>query len=104
MARHAFGGDLTAWGFTPNVDDIPVLAGDVDVTFFNQQTGGTQYTDLATDIDGLDPIDHVTTDDGSGPYQLGVIPRFYGPDGVFEMWADGLGANRLLITANDVGT
>lgn len=87
MARSEFGGTLA--------DSVTNPAGDVQaavsVTFWNAPTGGTQHTDLR-EIDGTTVIAGgiVTTDSD------GAIRRFYGPDGVTQMWAQaGSGTRRL---------
>lgn len=106
MSRHAYGGALTDWVFTADTDDKPILTGLATVTFWNAQTGGTQYTDLTanalTDA-GAGEFDHVTSSDGSDGYTLGTIPQFFGPHEVFQMWASANGGDRLLIMANDIG-
>lgn len=102
MARHWFGNGLADWSFSSvtvdGEDDIPQLAGGVEVTFWNMQSGGTRYTDLV--VDGQ-PADSVTTSTG-GDFEVGTIPDFRGPDGVRYMWADG-GAGRYVIVAWDIG-
>lgn len=106
MARHRFGGDLAAYVvgmldgsavFGAGVELVQFEAG-TDVTLWNQQSGGTQYTDLATGSDGSGPIDHVTTDSNGA-----LSTPFYGPDGVVEAWADASGGAgpRLMLVAND---
>jgi len=106
MARHLYGGGLADWVFDPDTDDKPVLVGGATVTFWTSQTGGSQYTDLtanALTAPGSGEFDHVTSDDGSGGFGLGIIPTFYGPDNIFQMWASANGGDRLLIMANDIG-
>src|SRR5690606_9655103 len=78
-----------------------IAAGPVTVTFWDSATGGTQYTDLL-DASG-EPITHVVTADGTGTLQVGTIPRFQGPNGVTEMWADAAGGARYLMVATSLG-
>lgn len=108
MARHWFGQSLTDWSMTlgamseaAGVTSAPVSAiGPVTVTFWNAASGGTQHTDLL-DASG-NGVSQITTADGTGALGLGTIPRFRGPDGVTEMWADAGGA-RYLMVCTDLG-
>lgn len=97
--RHWFGGSLTDWVFTSATVDglsgVPQLAPDMVVTFWDQQVGGTQYTDLL-DASGA-PVTQIVTDTGSLGGSPGQIPRFQGPDGVGEMWAQAGGGPRALM-------
>lgn len=102
MARHAFGADLAGWAFTVGASNAVTLAPNIEVTFWNARTAGTQYTDLATNIDGSGPITSVTTGSGTGGVGVGEIPLFYGPDGVLAMWASAAGQARKLIAAHDL--
>jgi hypothetical protein len=107
MARHTFLGDLASWVMDTGAAATSGsgLAGDTtlvipgqQVTFWNAQTSGSQYTDLL-DATGS-PITSVTSaTDGS-------LPQISGPDSVTTMWADasgGLGPRRLAM-ATDLGT
>jgi len=105
VARHWFGGGPADWGFqtadnVDGVDNLVQLAGGTTVTFWNSESGGTQYTDLL--VDG-DPADQVVTDDGSGGREVGSIPPFRGPDGITRMWADGGAGARYVMSAWDLG-
>ncbi len=102
MARHAFGGDLAAWVFTVGPSNVATLAPNIAITFWNAQTGGSQYTDLATAVDGSGPISQVTSGDGSGAAPAGAIPVFYGPPDVLTMWASAAGQARKLIVAHSL--
>lgn len=104
MARHLFGGGLADWTFdlgdaatsgTGASGNLAVVIGAVPVMFWDQPSGGAQYTDL-TDIGG-GPIDSVVSD------SIGEIDQFYGPDGVVTMWADASGGAgpRKLATTTD---
>jgi hypothetical protein len=98
--RYGFGGDMPGWAYTVSGSVIS-MAGGVTITFWDSETGGSQYTDLAGASDGSSPMTSVTSSDGTGARPLGSIPRFWGPDGVTVMWA-GVGASaRQLIAAND---
>lgn len=104
MARHQFGGSLTDWTFAQldgvdGHDDIAQLIGGVEVTFWNLEVGGTQYTDLVDD--GGAAITSVISSDGLDGRALGTIPPFEGPEDISVMWADG-GGPRALIVAWDV--
>lgn len=70
------------------------------LTFWNAQTGGTQYTDLLDSIGT--PITQATADDE------GEFPQIQGPDttpDTWYMWADGSGGAgpRRLVAATDIG-
>ncbi len=107
--RFSYGGDLgnlhVGYGDAAATSDgslagrYVVALGGVDVTFWNAQTGGTQYTDLQ-DATGV-PVDAVRTSQGTSSYPLGVMPQFFGPDNVPVMWAQPGAAPRLRITAVD---
>jgi hypothetical protein len=100
MARHWFGQGVADWTFTAGPGDEAILAGDVDVTFWSQPSGGAQYTDL---LDAsANPITQVTSGDGS-TLPVGTIPRFQGPDGVTLVWADAGGGARYAMVAVDLG-
>lgn len=105
MARHTFGRTLTDWGFTVGDGNTAVLAPGASLTFWTQQSGGVQYTDLLTEAGSA--VSTITTADGSGDLAPGTIPLFSGPDGVTSMWVDGGSEDwtgRLLIVANDLGS
>lgn len=104
--RHAFGADLSAWA-----TDLGALATsqsglsgyqalfipNVEITFWDSVSGGTQYTDL---LDNLGTATMSITTDTNGEF-----PLFNGPDGVVTMWADGSGDGsgpRKLILTTDV--
>lgn len=91
MARYWFGKSPADWTFTTGSGDTVVLAGGVAVTFWNAESGGTQYTDLL-DASGT-PITQVITGDGT-TLPTGVIPQFQGPDNVAVLWADAGGGTR----------
>lgn len=99
MTRHMYGQGPADWTFSVGTGNAAVLAGAINITFYNQATGGTQYTDLL-DASGS-PITSVTSSNGSSGLPVGTIPLFFGPDGVTTMWADGGGGYRSLVTAHD---
>lgn len=105
MARHRFGGGIQDWTFRrrDNVDGQNGIAQLVaaTITFWNLPEGGTQYTDLLDE--GGSPITEVTSADGTGDAELGQIPQFRGPDGVWTMWASADGGPRALMSAWDFG-
>lgn len=110
MARNWFGGGLPdftiALGADVSAGDLDgkyaVVVGGVIVTFWNDRTGGSRYTDL---LDGeLNPITQVTVSNGTDGLSLGQIPRFLGPDGITEMWAAAGDAPRQLIVSPAAGS
>jgi hypothetical protein len=103
MTRHLFGAGPASWTFANDGTNTPMIGGAV-VQAFNAQVGGTQYVDLALDAEGTQIVDHVNSSDTSDGLQLGQIPPFYGPDGVWEMWLSANGGPRVLAMATDLGT
>lgn len=101
MARHSFGGDISAWAFNAGAGNTVVLASAVPVTFWSARTAGVQYTDLALNADGTGAIGQVTSGDGTTS-PVGDIPLFYGPDAVVAMWASANGGPRKLMFASDI--
>lgn len=75
-----------------------VIVGGVDVTWWNAETGGTQYTDLL-DSDGL-PVTQVLSSDGTDGHALGQIGRVQYPDGVLGAWASAGGGPRVWMPAD----
>jgi len=106
MARHPFGGGLSDWAIVPDTSGLAVLTAGASITLWNMPTGGTRYTDLTNAASGA--IDTVVSSDGTDGLMLGQIPQFYGPDGVWVMWAaindpgDG-SAVRQQICSTDIG-
>lgn len=100
MARHWFGRGAADWTFDTGAGDTVVLAPGVTLTFWNQATGGVQYTDLLDE--GGDPIEEVVTSDGTG-LPKGTVPRFKAPDGVTVLWADSGAGSRVVLNATDLG-
>lgn len=99
--RNLFGAGIADWTFLTDVDGTVHLAS-AEVTFYNAQSGGTQYTDLSLDLAGTEPVTSITSSDGSGGQRLGTIAtEFYGPDGVTEMWAQAGDLPRVKMTTTD---
>lgn len=101
MARMLFGGGIADWAFAADTNNAAILQGNITITFWNQQSGGTRFTDLTTATG--DPINQVTSSSGADGLSLGQIPQFYGPDGVFSMWASANNGPRAEITAVNLG-
>ncbi|PZM90184.1 MAG: hypothetical protein DIU79_14465 [Actinobacteria bacterium] len=107
MARNKFGGDMSAWAFSRNdqqLANLVQLQPGVVVTFWDAPTGGNQYTDLL--VNGS-PAASVTTSTGADGRERGALPVFEGPDDdtVLSMWAEVQGATaRYLIHSNDITT
>jgi hypothetical protein len=103
MARLVFGGGVSDWTFAvDSTTSAAILVGGVQITFWDQRAGGVQYTDLQNSSGST--ITTVTTSTGLDGLALGQIPLFYGPDGVFEMWAEAAGGPRALLSASNLGT
>lgn len=85
MARHPFGGGLSDWAIVPDTSGLAVLTGGATITLWSLPTGGTQLTDLTDSASAA--ITAVTSSDGTDGLVTGQIPQFYGPDGVWVMWA-----------------
>jgi hypothetical protein len=101
VTRHLFGGTVGDWTFTAGVGNVAMLAS-ATITFWNAQTGGTQYADLASDVAGSTTFDHVTSSDGTDGQVIGTVEPFYGSDEVWAMWASANSGPRLLMLAADV--
>lgn len=102
MARLQFGGGVSDWTFSADVNGNATLAGGAQLTFWNAESGGTQYTDLQS-VDGTALGAVVTTSTGSDGRSLAQIPPFLGPDGVYMMWASASGGPRAAMTATNLG-
>lgn len=101
MSRHTFGQGPSDWTFTVGTANAATLAGGVTLSFWDNPTSGTQYTDLL-DSTGA-PITTVLSASGTSGLPVGTIPAFSGPDGVTAMWVDAGGGYRSLIVARDLG-
>ncbi len=106
--RFVFGGDLPSWtaGFgvpmstvdTGQLGRTLVGVGTVDVTFWDAPAGGNQYLQLT---DGAGNSIYYVTASAGITSRLGQIPMFYGPPGVFVMYAQAGDAPRLRLVAQD---
>jgi hypothetical protein len=95
LARSEFGGGAAEFLASADGTGSLILAPSVAVTFWDDETAGTQHTDL-TDIAGAAIAATVITD------EFGTIPRIKGPDAVTRMWVDtGGSAPRRRIVAVD---
>lgn len=93
--RYEFGRGLADYVVRPT-DGLWSVAPGAVLTFWSAADGGTQYTDLQDAVST--PITQVTADD------QGLVPTFYGPDGVVGMWADAGGVSRAWMEAHTTGT
>jgi hypothetical protein len=101
MARMMFGGGPEDVYLTPDEDGDLHQAGGVVIRFYNAETGGSQIVDLL-DINSS-PITFVTTST-AGSRVAGQIAPFFGPSGVYEMWAGATGQPRFLMQASNLGS
>ncbi|MFI9202638.1 hypothetical protein [Streptomyces sp. NPDC053048] len=91
MTRHLFGGTAADVAEDASGARVPGARG----TVWDGPSGGaTQITDL-TAVDGS-PITELVADD------FGMVPSFYGPDGLERLYVD-FGATRVALLAADVG-
>lgn len=104
MARHPFGGDISAYVVSVGTGNISVFFSAATLTFWDAQAGGSQYTNLATNSAGTTIVDHITTTDGTSGTAVGAIPQFWGPDSVWTMWASANGGPRSLVVTTDVAS
>ncbi|MDX3455033.1 glycosyl hydrolase family 28-related protein [Streptomyces sp. ME02-8801-2C] len=95
MARYDFGAGMADFVVRPS-DGLWGVAPGAVVTFYDQASEGTQYTDLLNA--SSTPITSVTAN------EYGFLPRFSGPDTVTGMWADAGGASRAWIEAHSVSS
>lgn len=93
MSRFWYGGGIADWTFAYGDDvvvgeltgEAAVVVGDIAVTFWSQEQGGDQYTDLV-DADG-NRVTEITSSAGTATRAKGQIPPFQGPDNITQMWA-----------------
>ena len=98
MARYPFCGDLASLVVTRDgTTNVLSVVGGETITAWNAHTGGTQYTNLASDAGGTTVFDHVVVDDGTGTWGKGVIPQFWGPDTVPTLWLQAGSSPRVLV-------
>lgn len=102
MTRMQFGGGPEDVYLIPDSDGDLQAGGGAGVLFYSTETGSTAVTDL---LDAsLSPITTVVTSNGSDGRSPGQIKPFYGPDGVFELWASANGSPRFLMQASNLGS
>lgn len=102
MTRHLHGGMAADYVVEDGGSGEVVFNTGGTVKFYNQRTGGTQYTDLSLNADGSDPVTTTGTSTGGG-VGIGMIdPPVYGPDEVLAMWASCDDGPRVLIMASDI--
>jgi hypothetical protein len=97
-----FGGGISDW--TMQLDgsnDVFATSGAV-LTFWDSRNGGTRYLDLQ-DIAGA-AVTSVSSSTGADGQAVGQIPPFYGPDGVFELWAQAGSGPRSLMSPINLGS
>lgn len=103
--RHPFGGSIADYVFAADGAGVVSVAGGAVIQLWNARTGGTQYTDLTEDQAGTVPLAAVVSATSGTPgYDVGDIRQFYGPVGVWLMWASADGGPRKLMFANDTPT
>lgn len=102
MTRMLFGGGPEDVYLVDSVDNNLQPGPGATVLFYTAETGSTMITDLL-DIN-LTPITGVVTSDGTDGRAPGQIKPFYGPDGVFEMWASASGSPRFLMQTSNLGS
>ncbi len=95
MARNKFGAGLADWTFGAVGNNLQLL-GNIAVSCFSAETGGTQYTDLINAAGS--PVSTITSSAGTDGRAIGTIPPFLGPDGVTEMWVSAGGGPRARMT------
>jgi hypothetical protein len=105
VARHPFGLNAADFAVVAGTGNTAVFTPGSTITFWNAQVGGTQYTALAANADGTNPIDHTTSATGTDGYTAGQLIPFWGPDTTPEtlgMWASGDGGPRFWVLARDI--
>jgi hypothetical protein len=109
VSRFSFGGGIADWTFGTvdginEVDNLTQAVGDIAVTFWTAEVGGTQYTDLIGPDGQPTATITSTPDGGAGGRAVGQIPPLQGPDGVKQMWAQAGDGPRALMVTTDPGT
>lgn len=107
MARFPYGGGLSDWTFgtvdgISGIDNLLRAIGNITVTFWTTEIGGTQHTDLIGP-DGQPATAIVSAVEVAGGRAVGQIPPFQGPDGVKRMWAQAGDGPRALMVTTDPG-
>lgn len=102
MSRLQFGGGPEDVYLVPDANGNLHEGPGAVVQFYSAETGSNPITDLLDR--NSSPITTVTTSTGSDGRVPGQIPPFFGPDGVFEMWASAAGSPRFLMQASNLGS
>lgn len=102
MTRSKFGGGPEDVYLVPDADGDLQQGGGVIIKFYSTEVGNTPIVDLL-DINSS-PVTYITTSNGGDGRVAGQIAPFYGPDGVYEMWAGADGQPRFLMQASDLGS
>src|SRR5215813_8589115 len=108
MSWYAYGLTPADWTFTDDtVTDtdstdvsVPVLVSGT-LTFWNLATGGSQLT-VSLTSDGATPVTSITSSDGTDGYLVGTVEQFWAQQ--VQIWADGGGTVRTLMTTTDAAT
>jgi hypothetical protein len=102
--RHLFGVNIADYAAKPatGIDLTVTFKAGATVTFWNAQTDGTAYNNLATSVDGSGATDHTTTSTGADGYDVGSILPIYGPPDVLGMWASADGGPRRWVVSQDL--
>lgn len=100
--RYPFGGGIADYVIDADPETLAaILQPGASITAWNAREGGTQYLNLALDPAGATLVTGVTTSDGTDGYSPGMIPIFYGPEDVTQMWISADGGPRVsLATLN----
>jgi hypothetical protein len=101
MARMIFGGGPEDVFLITDADGDLQQGRGAAVLFYSTETGANPIIDLL-DINSS-PIASVTTSTGADGRAPGQIAPFFGPDGVYEMWASAAGSPRFLLQASNLG-
>lgn len=100
--RHPFGGGIADYAIdADSVTFNAVIEPGASITAWNARQGGTQYLNLSTDPAGVSLITGVTTSDGTDGYSPGIIPIFYGPEDVTQLWISADGGPRVSLGSLD---
>ncbi len=100
MPRYLFGGSPADFAIQTNypADDATVrVQPEVDLTVWSAPVAGTRYTDLQLEFGGS-TVAILTTS------VSGRLPRFYGPDGVTQVWIDMGDTDRYVLESTDLGS
>lgn len=102
MTRLMFGAGVADWAFATNGEGLAEPLGGVVVKCYPTETSADQCVDLQ-DLAG-NTITQVVTSDGTDGRMIGSIPPFWGPDGVFELWASADSGPRAALLPVNLGS